>query len=65
MNSINRDDLERWIDRTSLFHILEELKVICYDKADHLQSMWQDEAMAREWSEAGMRIANLASQTNI
>lgn len=41
--------LETLIDRKGLSFVLGALAGICWGKADHLRSNWQDETTAREW----------------
>jgi hypothetical protein len=45
-----KEDLERLIDKTSLQSVLMALSEICGEKAEHVESMWQDRKMTREWA---------------
>jgi hypothetical protein len=47
------DELEALIDATSLQHVLTGLELICYEKAEHIRSKWQDFPLARIWARAG------------
>jgi hypothetical protein len=42
-----RRDLESLIDRTSLQEVLMGLSEICSEKADHVETNWQDKPLAR------------------
>jgi len=48
--------LEDMVDRWSVGAILNMLETICYEKAEHLRSNWQDEASAKSWTLAGYRL---------
>ena len=50
------DQLEPLIDRASLAMVLEALSQVCWEKADHLQSNWQDPVTAKAWHKAGNAI---------
>ncbi len=54
------DELETLIDRHSLGAVLENMSSICYEKADHIRSNWQDEALATVWDRMARRIATQA-----
>lgn len=45
--------VEKLVDGCTLFGVVEALQTICYEKADHLRSNWQDEASAKAWNRAG------------
>lgn len=44
-----KDDMEQFIDRESLDALLYLVQEICLEKAEHIRSNWQDEALAKEW----------------
>lgn len=52
----NEYEIEEIIDHTSLSEVLGMLSSICYGKADHLQTNWQDYAAAKEWQKAARII---------
>lgn len=56
-HGIDSETLEGLIDTHGLANVLEALVAICYEKASHLQTNWQDDGAAREWTKAGRRIA--------
>lgn len=47
------DELEAMIDRHSLEAIASTIAEICFAKAEHVSSAWQDEPLARAWDRAG------------
>lgn len=51
--------LEREIDKTSVEQVLEAIAQVCYAKAEHIASNWQDEPLAREWQRKGAQIEAL------
>lgn len=44
------DALERLIDRHGVATVCDALGGICYDKAEHIRTNWQDRALASKWS---------------
>ena len=48
--------LEELVDQYSLQAILDLLESICYEKAEHLLSNWQDASSARAWEQAAKPI---------
>jgi hypothetical protein len=44
--------LEALIDRTSLEEVVEALRGICFDKAEHIEHTWQDVGTAQVWRKA-------------
>jgi len=42
--------LERILDKAGLQAVLEVLSEICGAKAEHVESNWQDKALARRWA---------------
>lgn len=54
-------DLESMIDSTTLAIVLDALAAICDEKADHLNTNWQDPTAARHWSDMAGRIATAAN----
>lgn len=65
MNGQAKDALETLIDAYSLSEVLHALECICFDKAEHLRSNWQDADTARVWERAGTRIASHANTISI
>lgn len=52
--------LEILIDEVGLTSVLEMISGICYDKAEHLRSNWQDSAAAKQWEKDGAEIQILS-----
>lgn len=44
--------LEMLVDATSLQGVLMALSEICDEKAEHVQTNWQDRGLARQWATA-------------
>jgi len=49
--------LEAMVDRVGLRNVLHALEHICGAKAYHLESNWQDKAMAKAWEHAASHVA--------
>jgi hypothetical protein len=45
--------LEHDIEHHGLEGVLNMLAGVCYDKAEHLRSMWNEGAVADAWTEVG------------
>ncbi len=62
----NCDDLkvtlETLIDNHGLSYVLSTMAQICYEKADHVSSNWQDKELGKEWDKAGNRIDTAESK---
>ncbi len=59
------DQLEPLIDRASLARVLEALSQVCWEKADHLQSNWQDPVAAKTWRKAGNAIDRIIPKVSV
>lgn len=55
-----KDQLENIIDRNSVFHVLEAISQICYEKGQHIHENWQDKSTAKNWEKIGGKISSLA-----
>lgn len=53
--------LERLVDETSLRDVLEALSDICAKKAEHVSNNWQDEALAKLWSQCASAMRNVSN----
>ena len=42
--------LEAMVDAAGLRNVVWALASICRDKAEHVQSAWQDDQLARDWN---------------
>lgn len=56
------EDLEEFIDAHSVEDLLSAISDICYEKAEHIATNWQDEHLAADWEIAGGQVdpANMA-----
>lgn len=55
-------EIEKMIDKSSLNYILEVISAICFDKAEHVRSNWQDEPLAIDWEHDGNEIQKLTEK---
>jgi len=46
--------LETLVDAHGLDSVLLDLAGICFGKADHIRTNWQDEKLAKVWEKAGL-----------
>jgi len=58
------DDLEMMIDRSSLLHVMTGLVTICFEKADHVDSNWQDAELARTWRQDARQLEKVLGKLN-
>lgn len=58
-NPIELETVESLIDKHGADRILEALREVCYAKAEHVETNWQDKALASRWI-ALARISNSA-----
>ena len=57
-----KDELEVMIDKSSLHEVLNALADICAEKADHIQSSYQDSVTAKPWIQASKKLTKLEDQ---
>jgi hypothetical protein len=61
MNPIDlQRELESLLDQSSLPELITELAAICYGKADHIRTNWQDEQLADQWAKAAHKLCHVA-----
>lgn len=48
--------LEEFIDEHDLSQALNVLREICYSKAEHVLTNWQDQGLASRWEQMGGRL---------
>jgi len=53
------EQLESLVDSNSVARVLECLSDVCHLKAQHIEENWQDEALAKLWTKAGVKINQL------
>lgn len=51
--------IEELIDQNSLSAVKEAFANVCFEKAEHIQSNWQDSDLAKIWENAGRKIGNV------
>jgi hypothetical protein len=56
------EQLEHLIDQNSLQTVLNTLADVCHEKADHIQSDWQDTFTANLWTSRGKAIGSVAGR---
>lgn len=56
LTNAERETLERLIDSSTLANVVDALTTICYEKAEHIETKWQDRATAQLWTKAGRSI---------
>lgn len=62
MTTSEQDKLEAMIDTYGLFAVLDALSGICGGKAEHIQSNWQDNHLAKAWERAEKACDSAASK---
>jgi len=61
LSLMKRDDLEQMIDRLGLSRVLFLMAEICAEKADHIETNWQDRPLAYEWIKDAKALDKLAA----
>lgn len=56
------DLLENLVDDVSLDYLLSALAQVCYAKADHVLSNWQDQKLSKTWERCGVACDRAADQ---
>jgi hypothetical protein len=54
--------LEEIVDKAGLKGTLEMLAAICYEKASHVDTNWQDHELARTWEKDAIKIDRLSTK---
>ena len=55
-----QDRLEEILDAIGVSETMVNLAAVCFAKADHLRSNWQDERTAKAWDALGRRVDTLS-----
>lgn len=50
------DSIEELLDRHDAVIVLDSLIAVCFGKAEHLRSNWQDEGSAKAWERLGKAL---------
>jgi hypothetical protein len=56
------DALEALIDKTDIALVIASLERVCWAKAEHLHSAWQDKLSAKQWERTGKLLGTLHSR---
>ena len=57
------EDLEtKYIDKFGVKRTLAMIEEICYDKAHHVESNWQDSSLASVWDYTGKAICKMLAK---
>lgn len=56
----SQEDLEAMIDKHGFCVVLAALGAIAHEKAEHIETNWQDKASAKVWSEYAKATEKLA-----
>jgi hypothetical protein len=62
---MNKDDLEIMIDKFGLSKVLFFIAEICHEKADHVQTTWQDNVLAKEWTTDAKAVERIAAKNRL
>ena len=60
-----KEQVEQLVDTLTLPVLLAMLGEVCEEKADHIRTNWQDEALAGFWDDAASAIVALAGRSAI
>ena len=55
-----QDTLESILDSATLEDVFDSPDNICYEKANHLRTNWQEEAMGKAWEKAGAKVGGIS-----
>jgi len=58
------ENMESMVDIRGIGATLELLAQVCYIKAEHVETNWQDKQAARVWIKIGKKIERLASKVS-
>ena len=59
------DLLEPLLDESDLQTVIEALSAVCFEKAAHLESNWQDRVSAKYWRSAGRYLEQVSANSKI
>ena len=55
-------ELETLVDRHGLSNVIEALSIVCAEKADHIQTNWQDNVLAGSWERSSHQLDTVAAR---
>jgi len=53
------EQLEKLLDTMGLHNMLGAIAIICGEKAEHIETVWQDRKLAKKWNAACHGIGRL------
>jgi len=59
------DLIERCIDANNLQETLQMISSVCWEKASHVLSNWQDKELAGRWEKAAKAVESLSVKSSI
>jgi hypothetical protein len=57
-----QQELEDLVDALGLKGVCQSLAEICWAKAEHIRSNWQDEPLAKAWGKAAAMLERVATR---
>jgi hypothetical protein len=54
--------LETLVDRHGLANVIEALAIVCSEKADHIQTNWQNTVLAGSWERCSHQLDTVAAR---
>jgi hypothetical protein len=57
-----KDEIEQMVDKVGLSKFLFMLAEVCNEKAEHIQTNWQDRNLAKEWTADARAIEKIAAK---
>lgn len=58
------EKLEMMIDHSSLLHIVSGLVTICFEKAEHVRSIYDDRELAKTWEQDAKQLEKALGKLN-
>jgi len=58
--TLTEQDVEEYINKLGMVHLLTMIANICYEKAEHVQVNWQDRTLASAWRRGAAKIDKVA-----
>lgn len=62
MTQSHFETLESILDQSNINEVVKMLGRICYEKADHARSNWQDEDLAKAWERNGSLLGTVEAR---
>lgn len=68
MNDLKQTDVEKLemlVDSAGLAAVLDALAVVCQEKSEHINTVWQDKPLARTWQKAAAKLERFVNTSEI